>query len=89
MGESIMTIRIINNEDDMERSIMYAMELASVGGTDGDKRMELSFPSRKMMEIFMQNLFTDFYINEIPIESSGIDLVLNITENKNNGECEY
>lgn len=80
-----MTNIIINSEDDMERGIMYAMELAAVSDED-QKRMELSFPSKKMMEIFMSNLFVDFYRNEIPLEHSGIDLILNVPPENNDGE---
>jgi len=79
-----MTNIIINSEDDMERGIMYAMELAAVSDED-QKRMEISFPSKRMMDIFMSNLFVDFYRHQIPIENSGIDLVLSIPPENNNG----
>jgi hypothetical protein len=74
-----MTHLIIESEEDMERSIEYAMELAR---SKSKSKLRVSFPSKGMMNIFMSNLFIDFYKNDVPV-NTGIDLTLSIPETHN------
>jgi hypothetical protein len=73
---------VILSEADLELGIDYTTNLALSPGSD--KRLTLTFPSSRLMEIFMENLFLSFTVNQVPRDNN-LDLVLNIPEEGQNG----
>ena len=71
-----MTHLIVRSEYDMERSIKEATILAEDEDKTG-KRLEITFSSEGMANIFMSNLFITFVKRKISPDN-GLNILLNI-----------
>ena len=68
-----MTHLIIESEHDIEVNIIYLTELAKTGGYV--KKIDLTFPSRLLCSVFMENLLENFSEEGV---SKHCDLNLNL-----------
>jgi hypothetical protein len=70
---------VVASEGDLEYSIKYVTAIALAEGSD--KFIELTFPSQRLMEIFMSNLFTSFIINKVP-QQNNTNITINIPDDE-------
>ena len=76
-SDKIMFPFFVENEGDMEFGLEYAYEVAKQKGIP--KEVNMVFPSMGLADIFLENLFTKFMVNEIPW-NHGLHLVVHIPE---------
>jgi hypothetical protein len=72
-----MTHLIIDSESELENGIGIATDLALLKGKH--KTIELTFPSKFMATLFMNNLLVHWYLERIPIQN-GLEFRLNVPE---------
>ena len=70
-----MSHLIVDCEGDLETAVEYATELALLEGED--KILELTFPSKFMCNLFMNNLMLNWFKERIPVKN-GLEFRLNV-----------
>jgi hypothetical protein len=69
---------LVENEGDMEFGLGFAYGLAMAKFNDR-KKLEITFPSEGLMEIFLDNLFKEFITLRVP-DNHGLNIVIHIPE---------
>ena len=81
-----MTHLIIENEGDMERGLSLATKLA-IQGTD-EKYLDISFPSKFLSKVFINNLVIHWYEERIPADN-GLNINIYIPDEGDAYENDY
>jgi hypothetical protein len=81
-----MTHLIIDCEGELEKGIETATKLASLKG--GSKIIELSFSSKFMCNLFMNNLMVHWFKKRIPVRN-GLEFRLNVPADIRDEEGEW
>jgi len=70
-----MTMRVIDNEHEMELAIEYTVNL--VRDCEGQKNITFTFPSKGLSEIFLVNLASSLWYNKLaPAKNLNIDVYI-------------
>ena len=76
---------VIENEGDLEFGITHCTELAKL---KGKKYMTLHFPSEFMFKLFLDNLYANFLIHNVPKDVDiDVQVIINDIDEDFNNEC--